>query len=84
MITVEGVYKDGKVELLEAVSIEQQSRVLVTFLENSDIPLSALGIDEDEAAVLRHKMETFEDWNEPAMDIYNDYDNARSALNGGV
>lgn len=84
MITVEGVYKDGKVELLEAVSIEQQSRVLVTFLENSDIPLSALGIDDDEAAVLRHKMETFEDWNEPAMDIYNDYDNARSALNGGV
>lgn len=84
MITVEGVYKDGKVELLEAVSIEQQSRVLVTFLENSDIPLSALGIDEDEAAVLRHKMDTFEDWNEPTMDIYNDYDNARSALNGGV
>lgn len=84
MITVEGVYKDGKVELLEAVSIEQQSRVLVTFLENSDIRLSALGIDEDEAAVLRHKMDTFEDWNEPAMDIYNDYDNARSALNGGV
>lgn len=84
MITVEGVYKDGKVELLEAVSIEQQSRVLVTFLENSDIPLSALGIDDDEAAVLRHKMETFEDWNEPAMDIYNDYDNARSVLNGGV
>jgi len=84
MITVEGVYKDGKVELLEAVSIEQQSRVLVTFFENSDIPLSALGIDEDEAAELRHKMDTFEDWNEPAMDMYNDYDNARSALNDGV
>ena len=84
MITVEGVYKDGKVELLEAVSIEQQSRVLVTFFENSDIPLSTIGIDEDEAAELRHKMDTFEDWNDPAMDIYNDYDNARSALNGGV
>lgn len=84
MITVEGVYKDGKVELLEAVSIEQQSRVLVTFLENSDIALSALGIGEDEAAELRQKMDAFEDWNEPAMDIYNDYDNARSALNGGV
>ena len=84
MITVEGVYKDGKVELLEAVSIEQQSRVLVTFLENSDISLSALGIGEDEAAELRQKMDMFEDWNEPAMDIYNDYDNARSALNDGV
>ncbi|MBX3265986.1 MAG: hypothetical protein KF831_04705 [Acidobacteria bacterium] len=84
MITVEGVYKDGKVELLEAVSIEQQSRVLVTFLENTDIALSALGIGEDEAAELRQKMDAFEDWNEPAMDIYNDYDNARSALNGGV
>lgn len=80
MLTVEGVYKDGKIELLETVSAPKQAKVLVTFLENGDINLRALGIDEDEAAELREKFASFEDWDDPALDIYNDYDNARSAL----
>lgn len=80
MLTVEGIYKDGKVELLEAVPGPDQAKVLVTFLENSDVDLRTMGIDENEASELREKFAAFEDWNDPALDIYNDYDNARSAF----
>lgn len=82
MLTVEGIYKDGKIELLESVSEIKQSKVLVTFLENNDIDLRTLGIDEAQAVELREKFASFEDWNDPALDIYNDYDNAKSTLNG--
>jgi hypothetical protein len=80
MLTVEGIYKDGKVELLETVSDVKQAKVLVTFLENNDLDLQTLGIDETQAEELREKFSAFEDWNDPALDIYNDYDNAKSAL----
>ncbi len=80
MLTVEGVYKNGKIELLEAVHGPVQAKVLVTFLENTDINLGTLGIDENGAAELRQKFAAFEDWNDPALDVYNDYDNAQAAL----
>lgn len=84
MLTVEGVYKNGKIELLESVSADDQSKVLVTFLGNSDVSLSSLRIDETEAAELRDQLRTFEDWNDPELDVYNDYDNARKALDNGA
>lgn len=76
MLIVEGVYNNGTIELLESVDAENQSKVLITFLDNTDIELKSLGIGEQEAAELRGKFEAFEDWNDPRMDIYNDYDNA--------
>ena len=82
MLTVEGIYKDGKIELLETVSEVKQAKVLITFLETSDIDLKTLGISREEASELREKFATFEDWNDPALDVYNDYDNAKSVLNG--
>jgi hypothetical protein len=43
--------------------------------------LRAWGIDEAQAADLRFRMKTFaEDWDDPEMDIYNDYDSALKAL----
>lgn len=36
LTTVEGVYKDGKVELTETPTDTQESRALVTFLRNGD------------------------------------------------
>lgn len=81
MLTVEGVYKNGHIELLEDVGAVTESKVIVTFVENDDIELSSLGIDNDEAMELRAGFESFDDWNDPAMDIYNDYDNARSTIN---
>jgi hypothetical protein len=81
MLTVEGIYKDGKVELLEAVSTLAHAKVLVTFLADSDIDLEMMGVDEAAAADLRSKFATFDDWQDPNMDIYNDYDNAKASLN---
>ena len=81
MLTVEGIYKDGKIELLEKVSEVRQAKVLITFLETGDIDLKTLGISEQEAEDLRAKFTAFEDWNDPTLDVYNDYDNAKSALN---
>ena len=80
MLTVEGIYKEGKIELLETVADVKQSKVLITFLESNDIDLQTLGIDKMQAAELREKFASFEDWNDPALDIYNDYDNAKSVL----
>jgi hypothetical protein len=80
MLTVEGVYKNGKVELLQSLNSKKEAKVLVTFIENTDIDLQTLGIDENAASELRGKFATFEDWNDPKMDVYNDYDNARAAL----
>jgi hypothetical protein len=77
MLTVEGIFRDGQVRLLEEVSTVAESKVLVTFVESTDLDLRVLGIDEPAAAELRAKFSTFEDWNDPTMDIYNDYDNAK-------
>ncbi|HTG16214.1 MAG TPA: hypothetical protein VK747_13275 [Blastocatellia bacterium] len=84
MVTVGGIFKDGKVELCEPPPEISEARVLVTFLVPEDVDLQALGITEVQAADLRAKFETFEDWNDPAMDIYSDYDAAKAALDSKV
>lgn len=77
MLTIEGTYKDGKVELAEKPAQVNQSRVLVTFLESNGVDLQARGIDEAHAAELRARLKTFaEDWERPEADIY-DKDPAR-------
>ena len=58
--SVEGVYRNGKVELVEPISEAEGSRVLVT-------------CDELQAADLRHRLAAFaEDWDRPEMDIYDE------------
>jgi hypothetical protein len=80
--TIEGVYRNGKIELAEVPSdVRNETRVIVTFLEPSPIDLRARGIDEAHAAELRARLATFaEDWDSPEMDIYNDYDAAKARL----
>ncbi|MBC7812946.1 MAG: hypothetical protein H7175_17450 [Burkholderiales bacterium] len=47
------------------------------------VDLRALGISKAQAAELRWRLQCFaEDWDDPAMDIYDDYDNALKALKG--
>ncbi len=72
--SVEGIYRDGKVELLETPSDVQETRVIVTFLpERGAIDLRSRGIDEAQAAQLRWRLQAFaEDWERPEMDIYDD------------
>jgi hypothetical protein len=82
LISVEGVYRNGKVELRELpASVNDEMRVIVTFVEPKLIDLRTRGIDEAQAADLRARLATFaEDWNSPEMDIYDNYDAAKASL----
>jgi hypothetical protein len=71
---VEGIYRDGKVELLELPAGVTEARVVVTFLPaNGPIDLRARGISEPEAAELRWRLgAAAEDWDRPEMGVYDD------------
>jgi hypothetical protein len=72
--SVEGVYRDGKVELLEVPPDLKEARVIVTFLpKEGPHDLRALGVSEEQAAEMRWRFQAFEeDWNHPGMDVYNE------------
>ncbi len=73
MLTVEGIYSDGKVELSEFPSSISQAKVLVTFIYPKEIDLAARGISEEQAANLSARLSAFaEEWNRPEMDIYDE------------
>lgn len=77
-LSIEGVYRNGKIELAEVPSdMPDETRVVVTFTQRDEagpIDLRALGIDEVQAAEMRARLATFaEDWDDPAMDIYDEY-----------
>jgi hypothetical protein len=80
--TIEGVYRDGKVELTEIPKdVRNETQVLVTFFEPQLVDLQARGIDEARAAELRARLATFiEDWDSPEMAVYDDYDAAKARL----
>jgi hypothetical protein len=70
---VEGVFRDGKVELLEIPSGVLESRVIVTFVSPATVDLRSHGVDENQAAGLRNRLRTFaEDWDRPEMDVYDE------------
>ena len=81
-VSVQGVYRHGKIELLEQPSnIRDETRVVVTFLEPGSINLRTRGITEEQAAKLRAQLATFaEDWDSPEMSVYDDYDAAKANL----
>jgi hypothetical protein len=72
--TIQGIYRDGKVELLAMPAGVSEARVLVTFLPTEGpVDLRAKGISEEEAAELRWRWgAAAEDWDRPEMDVYND------------
>jgi hypothetical protein len=80
--SVEGVYRDGKIELTEFPGdVRNETRVIVTFLEMGYIDLRTRGIDEAQAAELRAQLGTFaEEWNSPDMALYDNYDAAKAKL----
>lgn len=71
--SVEGVYRDGKVELREPAPDDAEGRVIVTFLKRGKgESLADRGIDERQAGDLRARLRTFtEDWERPEMDVYD-------------
>ncbi len=80
LTSVEGVYRDGKVELSELPNgVREEVRVIVTFVDPRGVALAPRGINQAEAAKLRDSLAAFtEDWESPEMEIYDDYDHARS------
>jgi hypothetical protein len=70
--SVQGIYRDGKIELLEPPPDDAAGPIIVTFLGASGVDLAARGIDEQQAADLRRRLATFaEDWERPEMDVYD-------------
>ena len=80
--SVEGIYRDGKIELVEQpTDVRDDTRVIVTFLGSSYIDLGSREIGQEQAAELRSRLAAFgEEWDSPEMDIYDDYDNAKARL----
>jgi len=71
--TVEGIYRGGKVELLETPEdAYEEERVLVTFVDDRSVNLDERGINESQAAELRSRLSTFaDDWERPEMEAYD-------------
>lgn len=71
--SIEGVYRNGKIELTEAPGdVREETPVIVTFLESGYVDLRSRGIDEAQAADLRARLATFaEDWESSEMGIYD-------------
>ena len=80
--SVEGVYRDEKIELTELPrDVHDDTRVIVTFLETGDIDLHVRGIDGAQAAEFRAQLGAFaEEWESPDMAPYDHYDAAKAKL----
>jgi hypothetical protein len=80
--TVQGIYRDGKIELQETpANVAEETRVIVTFLAGQPVALKDHGIDEAQGAELRARLATFaEDWESPEMAVYDNYDAAKANL----
>ena len=72
--SVEGIYRNGKVELLEPLAGAEGERVVVTLIRPGEpVDLRERGIDEPQAADLRRRLAPFaEDWDRPEMAAYDE------------
>ena len=82
LTTIEGVYRDGKIEFSQIPhNVYDGTPVIVTFLSSDSVDLQERGIDRAQAAGLRAQLATFaEDWENPEMNVYDNYDEAKSKL----
>ena len=70
--TVQGVFRNGQIELAETPLDVEEARVIVTFLPRGAVNLSERGIDAAQAASLRARLSAFaEDWELPEMEAYD-------------
>ncbi len=68
----EGVYREGRIELLETPPSNLEGKVIVTFVNAASVDLVERGIDQQQADNLRQRLKSFaEDWDRPEMDVYD-------------
>jgi hypothetical protein len=72
--SVEGIYRNGKVEVVEPLAAAEGSRVIVTWVHPADpVNLRERGIEESQSADLRRRLAPFaEDWDRPEMAAYDE------------
>ncbi|TVP58445.1 MAG: hypothetical protein EA343_21455 [Nodularia sp. (in: Bacteria)] len=82
LTTVEGIYRNGRVELIEQLTdVNEGTRVIVTFIKSDEINLASQGINATQAEILRRNLEPFaDDWDSSEMSIYDNYDTAKTNL----
>jgi hypothetical protein len=80
LTSVEGVYRNGQVELMECPNdVPEGTWVIITFVRSDDIDLESQGIDREQAKALRSSLATFsDDWGSPEMSVYDNYDAAKA------
>jgi hypothetical protein len=70
--TVQGIFRNGQIELAETPLDVDEARVIVTFLPKGSVNLSERGIEADQAASLRVRLSSFtQDWELPEMEAYD-------------
>jgi hypothetical protein len=74
---IEGIYKDGQISLSEVpLEISGEIPVIVVFLADES--------PNHRAALTRLRLASFiEDWDNPEMDIYDNYDGAKHDIQSG-
>ena len=72
-LTSQSIYRDGNVELFKTSTGVDTALVTIALLpKNGSIDLQSRGINREQAANLRAKLQSFaEDWNCPEMDVYD-------------
>jgi hypothetical protein len=72
--SVEGIYRNGRVEVTEPLEEAEGSRVIVTWVHPAEsLDLRDRGVDAIQAADLRRRLSSFaEDWEQPEMAAYDE------------
>ena len=71
--TMEGIYRNGKVEFKEKPPKFREARVIVTFLPAKSSGAKPPVLTKSEVAELRGKLAAWEeDWNAPGMEAYDE------------
>ena len=80
--SVEGIYRNGRLELLQPLDEAEGSRVIVTLVRPAEpVDLRQRGIDQSQAADLRHRLARFaEDWDRPEMAAYDERRRSKGQL----
>jgi hypothetical protein len=72
LTSVQGVYRDGKIELLEKPPDVKEAQVIVTFMPAANSRPVPPKFTPEELAELRGKFAAWEeDWNAPGMEAYD-------------